>query len=280
MAGMKSTIAVPMGQITRNVTPFRMPTRRTAAPLVRASASPGREQPVDNRTPANDPPAISTPPGYRVRGEELKKGLEEVPCPFLRCLVKLGALNPHEGQISRTASLIGAAAGKSGVSHAAIVGAAALIALGSNGVRNVARNGITNSFQPDHLREGPLYKSPDHSGILTDQGEVDDTQLERLASFAKPYPNPDGGTELGLGLPELKTMMDENAKRSGKWFLGMVHRKLMNGEWPILLQVMGKGQGDQRYLSIAELGPMYHEGKLPARIENPIAGYVLPDAPG
>ena len=40
----------------------------------------------------------------------------------------------------------------------------------------------------------------------------------------------------------------------------------MNGEWPVLLDIMGKGEGEQRYLSVAEVRTLFVERRLPDRI--------------
>ena len=40
----------------------------------------------------------------------------------------------------------------------------------------------------------------------------------------------------------------------------------MNGEWPVLLDIMGKGEGERRYLSVAEVRTLFVDRRLPARI--------------
>ena len=40
----------------------------------------------------------------------------------------------------------------------------------------------------------------------------------------------------------------------------------MEGEWPVLLRIMGKGEGDERYLSVAEVRTLFIERRLPERI--------------
>ncbi len=42
---------------------------------------------------------------------------------------------------------------------------------------------------------------------------------------------------------------------------------LMKGEWPVLLKILGKGEGKNRYLSVAEVRTLFEERKFPARIE-------------
>jgi hypothetical protein len=41
---------------------------------------------------------------------------------------------------------------------------------------------------------------------------------------------------------------------------------LMKGEWPVLLKILGKGEGEERYLSVAEVRTLFVEKRLPERI--------------
>jgi hypothetical protein len=41
---------------------------------------------------------------------------------------------------------------------------------------------------------------------------------------------------------------------------------LMKGEWPVLLKILGKGEGEERYLSVAEVRTLFVERRLPDRI--------------
>jgi hypothetical protein len=40
----------------------------------------------------------------------------------------------------------------------------------------------------------------------------------------------------------------------------------MNGEWPVLLQVMGKQGQDGRYLSLREIKALFVNRRLPSRM--------------
>lgn len=40
----------------------------------------------------------------------------------------------------------------------------------------------------------------------------------------------------------------------------------MKFEWPILLKIMGKGAGEDRYLSVADVRTLFNERQFPARI--------------
>src|SRR5947208_1943781 len=56
-----------------------------------------------------------------------------------------------------------------------------------------------------------------------------------------------------------------NRERDGaraRWYF----RFLMKGEWPVLLDVMGKGDGSSRYLSVAEVSTLFIERRVPERI--------------
>jgi len=60
-------------------------------------------------------------------------------------------------------------------------------------------------------------------------------------------------------------MMDANfARAAGN--RRRIDRRLMEGEWPILLRVMGEAAADGRYLSLAELRTLFVDRRLPGRI--------------
>jgi hypothetical protein len=40
----------------------------------------------------------------------------------------------------------------------------------------------------------------------------------------------------------------------------------MDGEWPVLLRVMGKNSSGSRYLSVAEVRSLFVDERLPRRI--------------
>jgi len=59
--------------------------------------------------------------------------------------------------------------------------------------------------------------------------------------------------------------MAANLKRAGdaaKFYYPL----LMKGEWPVLLAIMGKGEGEERYLSVAEVRTLFVERRFPERI--------------
>jgi hypothetical protein len=59
--------------------------------------------------------------------------------------------------------------------------------------------------------------------------------------------------------------MDANVARAGNRARS-VDRKLMDGEFPVLLTMMGKEGTAGRYLSLAELQTLITDQRLPARV--------------
>ena len=117
----------------------------------------------------------------------------------------------------------------------------------------------------DELRNGPLDKHGAGSRILDVSGHVREDEIDRLATFGKDCKDPSGGTERGLTAKEIDTFMAANLKRAGdaaKFYYPL----LMKGEWPVLFNIMGKGEGEGRYLSVAEVRTLFVERRLPDRI--------------
>ena len=71
--------------------------------------------------------------------------------------------------------------------------------------------------------------------------------------------------------------MDANFDRA-KGARRPIDRQLMNGEWPVLLRIMGKGAGDDRYLSVAEVRTLFVE-RLPERIAARLPGSAQQTSP-
>jgi hypothetical protein len=188
------------------------------------------------------------------------------PCPFLRALVADGRLPDDKvslGDVTHT--IVGVA--KAGDGAPSLPGSAIrLIALAANGLGplQLARNALAG-LQLNALRDGPLDKKGVGSGILDREAKVDRTQLARLDQFAGDKVGADGRTERGLALADLQRMMDANFERAAGR-RRRIDRRLMDGEWPILLQVMGKAGRDGRYLSVAELHELFLERRLPQRM--------------
>ncbi len=189
------------------------------------------------------------------------------PCPFLRALVAAGSLPNGRMPLQALAAVVVDTA-RSGE------GAPAFSPLAISAVAAVG-NGCTpaalwatqwNGVQLNALRGGPLDKRGAGSRILTPEGEVDARELARLGSFAKPQRRPDGQLEVGLRLPQLSAYMDANFARAAghrRW----IDRSLMRGEWPVLLQVMGKPGAEGRYLSLRDVTELFKRRRLPARMK-------------
>jgi hypothetical protein len=184
------------------------------------------------------------------------------PCPFLRALVANGYVGGHIVPLGTLTEDIGMASGKTGVKLIGAKVAAYGIAMIANGhpLRSATSGAIL-----DELRNGPLDKHGAGSRILDVDANVHLDQIERFASFGQEYPNPDGGTERGLNAKQIETFMADNLKRAGdeaRW----TYPIMMKGEWPILLDILGKGEGDARYLSVAEVRTLFVERRFPDRI--------------
>jgi hypothetical protein len=193
------------------------------------------------------------------------------PCPFLRALVSEGRLNDSYEPLARLTSTIQKVArtgdGKPELSSAPIV----LIALIANGLNplQLVRTAIAG-VHLSALRGGPLDKKGAGSGILDQTGSFDPGQLEHMALFASEKVDADGNAERGLNLAEITRFMDANfARAEGR--RRKIDRRLMDGEFPILLRVMGKQGRDERYLSIAEVKTLFAERRLPERMTRQLA---------
>ncbi|MGM9490642.1 hypothetical protein [Ideonella sp. YS5] len=188
------------------------------------------------------------------------------PCPFLRALVAQGLLPDHQASIAEvTKTIVGVARAGEGEPDlpASAIRAIALIANGL-GPLQLARNGL-GGLRLDELRGGPLDKKGAGSGILDQQAKIDQAQLDRLDEFAGDKLDAGGRTERGLDRDDLERMMNANFERAaGRRRL--IDRKLMDGEWPILLQVMGKPGQAGRYLSVAEVSDLFVKRRLPERM--------------
>jgi len=184
------------------------------------------------------------------------------PCPFLRALVANGYVGGHDVPLSTIASTIENASGEVGASKIAVW-------FKTFGVAQIANGHPLRSFISgavlDELRNGPLDKLGAGSRILGVDASVHEDEIERLASFGKDRPDGAGGMERGLNASEIDTYMAANMERAGaaaRWYYPM----LMKGEWPVLLKIMGKGEGSERYLSVAEVRTLFVEKRFPERI--------------
>jgi hypothetical protein len=184
----------------------------------------------------------------------------------LRAVVAAGFVDGHVVPLARLSQTVEAASGEKGLKKKQAGLKTRLVALIANGLNPLR---LLRSFWSgavlDALRDGPLDKHGAGSRILGVTAEVNEAELARLAEFGKDRPDASGGSERGLTHPEITAYMGANferAKGKRRW----IDRKLMEGEWPVLLRIMGKGEGEQRYLSVAEVRTLFVERRLPDRV--------------
>ena len=189
------------------------------------------------------------------------------PCPFLRAVVSEGYVGGHDVPLRTLVQTVQAASGKTGFEKVSVGIKTRLVALVANGLGpfRLIRSWWSGATL-DELRGGPLDKRGVGSRILDVHAHVHEEEIERLASFGKERPDPiGGGMERGLVGSEITAYLNANFER-GKKDRRAIDRKLMQGEWPVLLDIMGKGEGEARYLSVAEVRTLFIERRLPERI--------------
>lgn len=184
------------------------------------------------------------------------------PCPFLRALVANGYVGGHTVPLPKIAETIALASGEVGVSKIKVW-------METFGVAQIANGNPLKSFFSgavlDELRNGPLDKHGAGSRILDVEAHVHEDEIVRLGTFGKSRPDGAGGMELGLNAAEIETYMAANMERAGA-AARFYYPILMKGEWPVLLNIMGKGEGTERYLSVAEVRTLFVERRFPDRI--------------
>ncbi len=193
------------------------------------------------------------------------------PCPFLRALVAQGLLADDVVSLGTITSAIVKVANAGDGQPELPAAAIRAIALVANGLTplQMARNGF-GGLRLNELRNGPLDKKGAGSRILDAKAKVDPKEFARLEEFASEKTDADGHAEPGLDLDELRRMMDANFERAAG-HRRSIDRKLMDGEWPILLKVMGKQGKTGRYLSLKEVGELFVERRLPERMSGRLA---------
>jgi len=188
------------------------------------------------------------------------------PCPFLRALVANGYVGGHVVPLAQIAEMVGLASGETGSAQKDVRMKTRFVAAIANGLGPLSLlKSTTSGAVLDELRDGPLDKHGGGSRILDVDAKVHEDEIARLAGYGKDRPDPEGGVERGLTASEIDTYMKANLKRDGnnaRWYYPF----LMKGEWPVLLKILGKGRGSERYLSVAEVRTLFVERKLPARI--------------
>ena len=188
------------------------------------------------------------------------------PCPFLRALVANGYVGGHVVPLSQLAEMVGLASGETGSAQTKVRLETRMVAVIANGLGPLrVLKSATSGAVLDELRDGPLDKHGGGSRILDVDAKVHEDEIARLAGFGKDREDPAGGIERGLTAKEIDTFMKANLKRDGdaaRWYYPM----LMKGEWPVLLKILGKGEGEERYLSVDEVRTLFVEKRLPERI--------------
>jgi hypothetical protein len=188
------------------------------------------------------------------------------PCPFLRALVANGYVGGHVVPLSQLSEMIGLASGETGAQQKKVRLETWMVAVIANGLEPLrVFKSATAGAVLDELRNGPLDKHGGGSRILDADAKVHEEQIDRLATFGKDCKDPSGGIELGLTAKEVEAFMAANIERDGAaahWYFPI----LMKGEWPVLLKILGKGEGEARYLSVAEVRTLFTERRLPERI--------------
>ena len=207
---------------------------------------------------------IGTAPGATPRGQIPVS--PNNPCPFLRALVANGYVGGQVVPLSKLSEIVGDASGQTGLGKKKVRLATWLVAVIANGLGPLrVLKSATSGAVLDELRDGPLDKHGGGSRILDVDARVHEDEIARLAGFGKDRKDPSGGVERGLTATEIDTFMKANIKRDGDaahWYYPM----LMKGEWPVLLKILGKGEGEERYLSVAEVRTLFVERRLPERI--------------
>ena len=189
------------------------------------------------------------------------------PCPFLRALVAGAWLNDDVERLTKVRDTLLQASGPSTKGGKILVIAAIANGLSPAALLRNVREGLHLSA----LRDGPLDKHGSGSRILDAHGRFQPEELQRLASFASTKRTPQGDSEPGLSLQEVTAMMDANFERA-RGTRRRIDRALMDGEWPVLLEVMGKDDADGgRYLSVSEVQTLFQDRRLPQRLAERLA---------
>jgi hypothetical protein len=198
------------------------------------------------------------------------------PCPFLRALVAEGFVDGHAVPLPEICNAVEAASGEKGLQKVLVGLKTYPIALVANGLNPLRLlRSWWSGAELDALRDGPLDKHGAGSRILDQHAHVHEDEIDRLAGFGKDRPDGAGGFERGLTQSEIKTYMAANlerAKATSRWY----YQILMKGEWPVLLRIMGKGEGKERYLAVPEVRTLFVERRLPARINERLASQPAP----
>ncbi len=188
------------------------------------------------------------------------------PCPFLRALVAGDLVDSSRVPLTKLAKTIAGVAKTADtpckLPFIGMVGVASI----ANGLGpfNVVSNQL-HGVRLNQLRGGPLDKKGAGSRILSQTSEFEPEQIERLQTFASLKTDPNGNVEPGLNEEEVTAFMDANFDRA-KGHRRAIDRKLMNGEWPVLLKVLGKESTEGLYLAVADVVELFKHRRFPQRM--------------
>ncbi|NUS19137.1 MAG: cytochrome C, partial [Mesorhizobium sp.] len=104
------------------------------------------------------------------------------PCPFLRGLVGEGFVDGGTVPLGKLSETIADASGETGLKKASARLQVRGVALIANGLGHILKS-IFSGAQLDALRGGPLDKRGAGSRILGVDGNVNEDEIQRLASF-------------------------------------------------------------------------------------------------
>jgi hypothetical protein len=137
------------------------------------------------------------------------------PCPFLRALVEGGHISGHVERLATIAGTVIAAGGATPSEPRIPKFKVYLIAMIANGLGplRLARS-VREGAQLDALRGGPLDKRGAGSRVLDAAGRINESELARLDQFAADKIDSSGVVERGLGIGQLRAMMDANFARA------------------------------------------------------------------
>ncbi len=90
------------------------------------------------------------------------------------------------------------------------------------------------------------------------------------SGFASEQIGSSGQSERGLTLAQIRRCMDATFERA-EGRRRALDRKLMDGEWPVLLKVMGRDGSGGRHLSVADARTLVVDRELPKRMTQALA---------
>jgi hypothetical protein len=184
----------------------------------------------------------------------------------LRAVVAAGYIDGHRQPLAGIDRVVVEAINPKSPGRSVVRAATFLVATVGNGLK-LSRivNNILYGFAPDELREGPIDKRGAGSRILNHHGKVNEEELARLDQYAVDQVSASGESERGLGASQIDAMMKANYQRA-KGSRRRVDRLLMQGEWPILLRVMGVPGANGEFLSLREIRTLFVSRSLPTRV--------------